>query len=305
MAQTALKADKQDSAKQRNSIEKADFTLAQELGGIELLDASYQKQNFSRHSHEGYTVGVIETGAQKFFRTGSNHLAPQNSIILVNADEVHNGCSATDNGWSYRAMYPLPEQFSSINQELGLSSKGAPYFPEAVVHDKSMADMLRMTFQTLKESDNRLLRESVVYATMIKLMARHSKHKGEQQTQTLAQPQLALVKQFLDDHPGADISLEELALLAGLSPFYLIKQFQHTFGLPPHAYQIQARVRLAKKQIRNGNKLLDVALACGFHDQSHLNRHFKRTMGVTPGQYAKEFTGMRKSASLYKPAYLS
>ena len=291
MEQATLKADKQGSARQIKNSEKAEFTLAQELGGIELLDASYHKQNFSRHCHEGYTVGVIETGAQKFFRTGSNHLAPQNSIILVNADEVHNGCSATENGWSYRAMYPLPEQFASINQELGLTSTGAPYFPDAVVHDKPMADMLRMTFQTLKESDNRLLRESVVYSTMIKLMARHSKHRGENQTQALAQPQLARVKQFLDDHPSADISLEELAVLAGLSPFYLIKQFQRTFGLPPHAYQIQARVRLAKKLIRSGDKLLDVALACGFHDQSHLNRHFKRTMGVTPGQYAKEFIG--------------
>ncbi len=83
MEQATLKADKQGSARQRKNSEKAEFTLAQELGGIELLDASYQKQNFSRHSHEGYTVGVIETGAQKFFRTGSNHLAPQNSIILA------------------------------------------------------------------------------------------------------------------------------------------------------------------------------------------------------------------------------
>lgn len=289
MKQVTLKADPRGSAQHRNNSEKAEFTLAQELGGIELLDASYQKQNFSRHSHEGYTVGVVDTGALKFFRTGSNHLAPQNSIILVNADEVHNCCSATENGWSYRAMYPLPEQFTSINQELGLASTGAPYFPDAVVDDKPMADMLRMTFMTLKESDNRLLRESLVYSTMIKLMVRHSKHKGEHQTQASARPQLALVKQFLDDQANANISLEELAVLAGLSPFYLIKQFQRTFGLPPHAYQIQARVRLAKKLIRCGNKLLDVAQACGFHDQSHLNRHFKRTMGITPGQYAKEF----------------
>lgn len=289
MEQVAVKIDKENAAQQTVSSEQAKFTLAKELGGIELLDASYNKQNFSRHSHEGYTIGVIETGAQKFFRTGDNHLAPQNSIILVNADEVHNGCSATEGGWSYRAMYPLPEQFNNISQELGLNAKGAPYFPQAVVHDKLMADMLRMTFQTLKQSDNRLVRESIVYATMIKLMARHSRHKSHNQTQAVAQPQLALVKQFLDDHPAADVSLEELAVLAGLSPFYLIKQFQNSFGLPPHAYQIQSRVRLAKNLIRRGSKLLDVALECGFHDQSHLNRHFKRTMGLTPGQYAKEF----------------
>ncbi|MEC4728947.1 AraC family transcriptional regulator [Shewanella sp. D64] len=269
--------------------EVAEFTHAKELGGIELLNASYHKQNFSRHSHEGYTVGVIESGAQRFYRTGGNHIAPQNSIILVNADEVHNGCSAAEGGWSYRAMYPLPEQLSQLNKELGLPANSPPYFPEPVVHDKPMADILRMMFHTLDTSENRLLRESVLYSTMIKLMTRHSRSKIEVPQQAAALIQLELVKQFLDDHPSADTSLEELAKLAGLSPFYLIKQFQIKCGLPPHAYQIQSRVRLAKQKIKQGYKLLDVAQECGFHDQSHLNRHFKRTMGVTPGQYAKEF----------------
>ncbi|NRD74732.1 AraC family transcriptional regulator [Shewanella sp. VB17] len=269
--------------------EKAEFTHAKELGGIELLNANYQKQNLSRHSHEGYTVGIIESGSQRFYRSGGHHIAPQNNIILINADEVHHCCSATDNSWSYRAMYPLPEQFSSLNEELGLPNKGAPYFPEPVVNDKPMADLLRMMFHTLNTSQNRLLRESVVYTSMIKLMSRHSKNKIDAPRLVVTQTPLRLVKQFIDDMPCTDVSLEELATLAGLSPFYLIKQFQLSFGLPPHAYQIQARVRLAKQKIKEGHKLLDVALECGFHDQSHLNRHFKRTMGVTPGQYAKEF----------------
>ena len=180
-------------------------------------------------------------------------------------------------------MYPLPEQFSSLNEELGLPNKGAPYFSEPVVNDQQMAEMLRMMFHTLNTSQNRLLRESVIYTSMIKLMSRHGRNKMDAPTQSVAQEPLTLVKQFIDDIPGADISLEELATLAEL------KQFQCLFGLPPHAYQIQARVRLAKQKIKEGYKLLDVALECGFHDQSHLNRHFKRTMGVTPGQYAKEF----------------
>lgn len=185
-------------------------------------------------------------------------------------------------------MYPLPEQFSALNDELGLSGRGAPYFPEPVVHDKPMADMLRMMFHTLSTSQNQLLRESVIYSCMVKLMSRHSRSNTSLPTPALAQTQLTLVKQFLDDFPGENVSLEALATLAGLSPYYLIKQFQRVFGLPPHAYQIQCRIRLAKQKIKLGCKLLDVALECGFHDQSHLNRHFKRAMGVTPGQYAKE-----------------
>jgi AraC-like DNA-binding protein len=266
--------------------ERAEFQLTKELGGIELLDATYHKQNFSRHSHAGYTVGIIDEGAQKFYRTGDNHIAPQHSIILVNADEVHNGCSASEGGWSYRAMYPLPEVFESISQELGLN-KGAPYFPNAVVYDPHLAQVLRTTFTTLNTSENRLLRESVLYSVLVKLVARHSKSSLNINLSKPNKSNLLLVKQFLDEHPAADVSLERLALISGLSPCHLLRQFQRYFGLPPHTYQIQSRIRLAKKLMQQGFKLMDVALDSGFHDQSHFHRHFKRAMGVTPGVYAK------------------
>jgi AraC-like DNA-binding protein len=266
--------------------ERADFQFTEELGGIELLDATYYKQNFSRHSHEGYTIGVIDSGAQKFYRTGDNHIAPQHSIILVNADEVHNGCSASEGGWSYRAMYPLPEVFESISLELGLN-KGAPYFPEAVVYDPYLAQLLRATFTTLSHSNNRLHRESVIYSALVKLVARHSKSTFTVSLAKADKKHLMLVKQFLDDYPEVDVSLEKLATLSGLSACHLLRQFQRYFGLPPHTYQIQSRLRLAKKLIQQGVKMMDVALDSGFHDQSHFHRHFKRAMGVTPGIYAK------------------
>lgn len=266
--------------------ERAEFQFTKELGGIELLDATYYKQNFSRHSHEGYTIGVIDSGAQRFYRTGDNHIAPQNSIILVNADEVHNGCSASEYDWSYRAMYPLPELFESISQELELN-QGAPYFPEAVVNDPQLAQVFRSTFTTLNTSNNQLLRESVIYSALIKLVARHSKTAFVFNDTKVDKKHLLLVKQFLDDYPEVDVSLEKLATIAGLSACHLLRQFQKYFGLPPHTYQIQNRLKLAKKLLQQGNKIMDVALDSGFHDQSHFHRHFKRAVGVTPGTYAK------------------
>ncbi|MDF5328799.1 AraC family transcriptional regulator [Vibrio parahaemolyticus] len=272
--------------KEKNK-EIATFKIAQELGGLELLDAKYEKQNFSRHSHEGYTIGVIEKGAQQFFRTGGNHIAPQNSIILVNADEVHNGHSATEGGWEYKAMYPVPEQFQTLGQELGSPNIALPYFPQPVVYDPELASQLRLVFETLEKSDNRLLRETLVYGTLIKLASKHSTHRAPLKESTKAQRQLQLVKEFLEDFPQTDVSLEELAKLAGLSPFHLLREFQKQFGFPPHAYQIQQRLRMAKKLLKQGQRISDVALECGFHDQSHLHRHFKKAMGVTPGQYLR------------------
>ena len=75
--------------------------------------------------------------------------------------------------------------------------------------------------------------------------------------------------------------------MAGLSACHLLRKFQKYFGLPPHTYQIQNRIKRAKKLLQQGSKILDVALDSGFHDQSHFHRHFKRAMGVTPGTYVK------------------
>ena len=272
--------------KEKNK-EIATFKIAQELGGLELLDAKYEKQNFSRHSHEGYTIGVIEKGAQQFFRTGGNHIAPQDSIILVNADEVHNGHSASEGGWEYKAMYPVPQQFQTLGQELGSPNVALPYFPQPVVYDPELASQLRLVFETLEKSDNRLLRETLVYGTLIKLASKHSTHRAPLKESTRAQRQVQLVREFLEDFPQTDVSLEELAKLSGLSPFHLLREFQKQFGFPPHAYQIQQRLRMAKKLLKMGQKISDVAQEYGFHDQSHLHRHFKKAMGVTPGQYVR------------------
>lgn len=267
--------------------ERADYRIVDQLGGLEVLDAEFENQNFSRHSHEGYTIGVIDSGAQSFFRTGGNHIAPQNTIILVNDDEIHTGHAAAEGGWAYRAMYPLAEQLMEIAKDFYLPKYGAPYFPNAVVSDPELANQLRLVFNSLADSSNRLLRETLTYSTLIKLMAKHGKSKPIRNLKVKPLQQLYLVKEFLDDYPQADISLTELAKLASISPYHLTRAFQREFGLPPHAYQIQSRLRLARKLLKQGYTIIESAQECGFHDQSHFHRHFKKANGYTPGQYLK------------------
>ncbi len=267
--------------------EQAEYKTVNELGGLEYLRAHYHRQTFSRHTHEGYCFGVIMTGAQRFLRNGARHLAPQNSIILVNHDEVHDGHSAAENGWAYQAIYPLPDQLAQVQREAGLPLKGSIHFPAPVVEDPELAGLFRLTFNHLQTSDNRLLRETLVYNALLKLIQRHASMRPELPEPSAARSRMALVRQFLDDQPEADVSLEDLARLSGVSVYHLIRQFQNCFGLPPHAYQVQARIRLAKRLIRAGEPLAGAAVQAGFHDQSHLSRHFKKTLGVTPGQFAR------------------
>lgn len=76
------------------------------------------------------------------------------------------------------------------------------------MYDPELAELLRFTFTTLDTSDNRLLRESLVYSSLTQLMTRHGKNRPSDDLTVIAKPALALVKSFIDDHPAADISLK-------------------------------------------------------------------------------------------------
>jgi AraC-like DNA-binding protein len=100
-----------------------------------------------------------------------------------------------------------------------------------------------------------------------------------------------LVQEYLDAHFAEKVSLDELAEVADLSPYHLVRSFCGAVGLPPCQYQIQLRVHHALGRLREGAPISLVAQEAGFVDQSHLNRHFKRLLGITPGQ----FRAVRKS----------
>jgi AraC-like DNA-binding protein len=98
---------------------------------------------------------------------------------------------------------------------------------------------------------------------------------------------ISRVRDHLLDQCGRRITLDELARLAGMCRFALVRAFTKEVGMPPHAYQTHLRVARARALIAAGRRLSDVALDVGFSDQSHLNRHFKSLVGTTPGGYAR------------------
>lgn len=95
------------------------------------------------------------------------------------------------------------------------------------------------------------------------------------------------VRNYLHDTPTAAIDLTELAAQFKISRFRMLRAFKRRFGVPPYVYQLQLRLGLAQKALRDGKSLAEVAAEYGFFDQSHLTRHFKRQLGVTPAKYAR------------------
>ena len=78
-----------------------------------------------------------------------------------------------------------------------------------------------------------------------------------------------------------------MAAVVGLNPYHVAGQFKAATGLPRHHYVIARRVKRAKELRQAGAdlSLAEVALRAGFCDQSQLSHHFKRLVGVTPGQF--------------------
>lgn len=95
------------------------------------------------------------------------------------------------------------------------------------------------------------------------------------------------VRECLHDDASSAVDLTTLAKQAGVSRFQALRMFKRRYGLPPHTYQLSVRLALAQKALREGQQPAQVAAEFGFVDQSHLTRHFKRFLGVTPAQYAR------------------
>src|SRR5258707_743433 len=88
---------------------------------------------------------------------------------------------------------------------------------------------------------------------------------------------------------GGSPTLEQMAAVAHLSPYHFARQFKAATGLPPHQYVIARRVERARELLHRNSavSLAEIAACAGFSDQSQFARHFKRLVGVTPGQFRK------------------
>lgn len=105
----------------------------------------------------------------------------------------------------------------------------------------------------------------------------------------LGKRKLNKIVEYINDDLNKDLSLQELASLVEISPYHFARQFKKSTGLPPRQYIICTRVERAKQLLLQGDlTIAQVAYIVGFSHQSHLNRHFKRWLGITPKVFVEQ-----------------
>lgn len=271
--------------------EKAQFWRDPHITDLELLHASYITLTFAPHTHEGYVIAVIEQGAERFAHRGTIHTAPAGSITLINPGEVHTGEAAHESGWIYRAFYPPATLLQRAASELAGRSRDVPFFPSTIIHDPELARMFVQVHATLEQPASPFEREAGLLWALGHLIVRHADDRPVVAPVRLEPAYVRAVRDYLEHHYADNVTLAQLADVVNLSPFHLLRMFRDAVGLPPHIYLTNVRVRRARCLLARGVPIATVAAQTGFVDQSHLTRHFKRIVGVTPGQYQQ----MRKN----------
>jgi AraC-like DNA-binding protein len=257
--------------------------IARDLDGLEMLDASFRNESAPRHSHQTYAVGMVHYGANRFSCRGTTHIAPAGTLCTVTVGETHT-CQVSD-GMAYRCLYPDIALLNEVADDLAGRPADTILALPPVIDDPDLFGLVGSLFAAQEAAAPRLTRQSLLLRLVARVVTRHAAERPPVRPLSPDLRRLARVRDYLAANLTSNISLEDLAMVADLRRFRLLRSFAKVYGLPPHAYLTQLRIWAAKAMILDGTPLAETAAAVGFADQSHLSRHFRKIVGVTPGRY--------------------
>jgi AraC family transcriptional regulator len=203
-------------------------------------------------------------------------------------DFVPFGCSAAwedDGPTSVLSMNIAPALVRSVAESMRLNPDRIHLEPQLQIKDPRLQYIGWALKAELEAVDpfGRLYAESLGTALTVHLLRRYAQSTRSPLRRGLSQRQLLRVTDHIQERLGSDLSLAELATIAGVSSSHLKSLFKESTGLPVHQYIIRRRVDYAVELLSRGrHKLSDVAVQAGFADQSHMARCMRRVIGMTP-----------------------
>jgi AraC-like DNA-binding protein len=257
---------------------------------LEAMHAHFERHVYHRHSHETYSFGVTETGAQAFTCRGAAHTSSAGLVMVFNPDDPHDGHAPDELGFTYRMVHIGPELVSDVLAGIAGRPAGLPLFTDPVVSDPVLAGHVRALHRALLGGAPGLRRDELLTATIYSIAARaaaRARHPAGCAPPAGAGTIAGRARQLIRDGYLGEITASDLAAAAGCSRFTIHRAFTSVYGIPPSDYQRQLRLRAARRLIARGRPISEAAAQSGFADQSHLTRWFSRYYGITPGGYQR------------------
>lgn len=235
---------------------------------------------YDKHSHPHFSIGAITGGHSHYLNQRSLQEVGPGSLVLMNPEEVHACNPIADQPWSYLMFYLDTDWLRSQQEEAGLGSEFRP-FDMTASRDPLLYQGLQHLHHQLVEAPDPLAREVACHLFSRQLLARLTPARWDDRPPR----HLQRAAELMQDDSASPLSLSQLSAVAGLTPSHFVRAFSQHYGMTPHAYLLDRRIRQARTLLRQGTPLAEVALASGFADQAHFQRQFKRRVAATPGQY--------------------
>jgi AraC-like DNA-binding protein len=160
---------------------------------------------------------------------------------------------------------------------------------DLLVHDSKLYDELMTVFDALRRPLMTSQCESRLLDCLARLFGQHAARTADlAHSRGRLHGGVVRARDYLRANPVQNVTLDELARIAGLSKFYLLRSFYRAYGLTPHGYQMQLRLARARRLLDDGRPLSHVTYDAGFADQSHLTRRFAAFYGLTPARYGRQ-----------------
>ncbi len=261
------------------------FVRHLQLPHVELRMATGSRDCYQTHTHDEYSFGAIDAG-QAVFTHGEQRTALRPGMTVLMEPGMAHACNPDDQqAWSYRMLFvdaqwlhrsflPFASGDQAHRLKLALHSSDATTVYQAL---SRIADVLVDGTSDALEVDEMLLTFIAQHALVPRGDATLSDGADD--------AALGAVRALIGAQLDANLSLEQLAQASGWSEFHLIRKFKQAFGQTPHAFLIDRRLNLAKKLLKQGLGLTEVAHELGFADQAHFQRHFKKRHATTPKNY--------------------
>ncbi|AVS88284.1 helix-turn-helix transcriptional regulator [Paracidovorax avenae] len=247
--------------------------------------ASRSRACYRPHLHPTFSIGAVD-GGRSVFTGAERGPVPLRAgmLVFVPAGRVHACNPAPGSAWSYQMLHLDAAWLQAVRSEAAAAvPEGGG--PVRIVDDPAcharFARLNALLFSPAAPQDKE--------AALIEFIGDSDAVHGLSIPSPGAGPhlreRLRPAMERLRDAPADSAPLDELARLAGMGRYQLIRAFKAATGMTPHAWQMNLRINCARARLRGGDSLADVAHGLGFADQAHFQRMFKAHAGVTPGRF--------------------
>nr|WP_246315406.1 AraC family transcriptional regulator [Kineococcus aurantiacus] len=246
------------------------------------MHARFVEHAYPLHTHDTWTLLLVEDGAVHYDLGRRGHDTGA-LLTLLPPHVPHDGRAATATGFRKKVLYldedALPPGFAG-------RAVDAPELP-----DPRLVTAVRDLHARLATGPggpggpgpDALDVESRA-AVLLDTVGAHLRRAPARAVRDV--PLARRLRALLDGHVVEGVRLTDASAQLGVSAAHLVRTFTREVGMPPHAYLTARRVDLARRLLLAGHRPAEAAVLAGFHDQPHLNRHFRRVLGTTPGAFA-------------------